>query len=679
MIFLYIDPGSGYTFLNLGAGLLAFLAGVLGVALLYVKRMLGFIGRHKGPCVIIFLIILALLVTGISTMKTSKDFNKRMIVLGMDALSPEIMEPMMKAGRLPNFSRLAQTGAYSRLATTNPAQSPVAWAAFATGKNPGESGVFDFIVRDPKTYALDLTLSKMQYGRPVSALKAKGFWDYTSARKVNTVVLGCPDTFPPHKIHGKMLSGMGVPDILGTQGTFTFYTSLPEEGRDVGGRVVQVDKAAVMKMDLIGPRVRDMDGSSRNATVPFQVTAGVNGGVSVEYAGKKIELQVGHWSDWSEVEFDMGPLRKVRGIYKMYLLETAPEFKLYVGPINFDPRQPLFPISYPQGYAGELAGSVGLYHTQGMPMDVWGLNEKRLLEQAFIEQVNDVWQQRTAIFEHELGRLENGVLFAYFEPVDIIQHMFWRYTDPGHPVYEASTVYGGEIERWYEKMDGLLGKVLKRLGPNDILVVLSDHGFGTFKRAVHLNSWLRQHGYLVLKDPSADFGGELFEDIDWSRTRAYAAGFGGIYINRVRREGQGIVKAGKDEQALKAEIVQGLKAWVDEKGGATVVKNVYYQEDISHGKYAKDAPDLVVGFNVGYRASWQTAMGGAPGALIEDNKKNWSGDHLFDPTLVPGVIFANRKIHTAPAIYDVTPTILKVAGYGADEIRKLKFDGTPLF
>lgn len=673
MIFLYIDPGNGYSFLNMGAGLLAFLAAAFGVGLLYLKRLLRFIGRHKKSFGIVCLIVLVLLAMGMSMIKPSKGFNKRVVVLGMDALSPEIMEPMMKAGRLPNFKRLAGVGSYARLATTNPAQSPVAWAALATGKNPGANGIFDFIVRDPRDYGLDLVLSKMQRGRPVSALKAKGFWDYTSARKVNTVVLGCPDTFPPQKLYGKMLSGMGVPDILGTQGTFTFYTSSFQEGRDVGGRVLQVERAPVMTMDLIGPRMRDMDGSSRNAAVPFQVTLKGKDGARVEYAGKKIELKLGRWSDWNEVEFDMGLLRKVRGVYKMCLLETEPEFKLYVGPINFDPRRPLFPVSYPENYARDLADTIGLYHTQGMPMDVWGLNEKRLSGELFLEQVNDVWRQRAAMFDHEFKDMQRGVLFAYFEPVDIVQHMFWRQAE------EASGAQGAEIEKWYMRMDAFLGSVIDRLGPDDLLMVVSDHGFGPFKRAVHLNSWLREKGFLVLKDPSVPSGRELLADVDWHRTRAYAVGFGGIFINRQGREGQGIVRAGKQEEGLKEEIARGLEAWTDGEPSASVVKRVYRREDIFHGRYAKDAPDLVVGFNAGYRTSWQTAMGGVPEGLIEDNKKNWSGDHLFDPSLVPGVIFANRKVHAQPAIYDVAPTILKVIGYGPDEIKALKFDGTPLF
>lgn len=659
--------------------LIAFLAGVFGLVVVFLKEIFRFIKQYKGQFIFILFIVLALLTTGILMMKPTEKFNKKVIVLGMDALSPQIMESLMKDGRLPNFSRLAQMGSYEQLATTNPAQSPVAWAAFATGKNSGDNGVFDFIVRDPRDYGLDLVFSKMQRGHPVAPLKAKGFWDYTSARKVHTVVLGCPDTFPPYKVYGKMLSGMGVPDILGTQGTFTFYTSLSIQDRDVGGRVFQIDKAGVMTMNFIGPRIVDLGGRARNALTSFKVTLRDKDRVLVEYAGKKIELEAGHWSDWNEVEFDLGYLRKVKGIYKMYLLEVEPELQLYISPINFDPRRPVFPISYPKDYAREIADKVGLYHTQGMPMDVWGLNEKRLSEKAFLQQMEDVWKERVAIFDLEFGRMKSGVLFSYFDSVDIVQHMFWRYTDIDHPAYEVNEAYGNEIKKWYQRMDDLLGDVLKKLGPDDLLVVLSDHGFGTFKRAVHLNSWLMKNGYLVLNDPLVKSGGELLEDINWDKTKAYAVGFSGIYINRQYREGRGIIKPGKEDVTLKADIVKGLQEWVDDKYKSPVIKKAYLREEIFHGKYTKDAPDIIVGFHVGYRVSWQTAMGGVPEGLIDDNNKKWSGDHLFDPSLVPGVIFVNKKIHSQPVIYDVTPTILKFIGYSDAEIKKFRFDGRPLF
>jgi len=686
MFFGYIDPGAGMVVTGMGAGILAFLLGSLGVFGLFFKNIFRFLKRHW-KIVIIALVTLSAaggILTGVIMNKERSDFDNKFVVLGFDGLSPAIAERMMDEGRLPNFSRLRKSGSYSPLATTNPSQSPVAWAGFATGRNPGKNGIFDFIVRDPETYGLALSLSKMDNGRPERVIKGKCFWDYTSEKKVPTVIISCPVTFPPDEIYGKMLSGMGVPDILGTEGTFTFYTTDPlPEDRDIGGKVFNITRSAVMSMDLIGPRVASGRGRAENTRVPLKamLQEGKNS-VIVEYQGRGTELIPGEWSPWQEVTFKLGPFRKAKGIFKFYLVESSPGFKLYIGPINFDPRSPFFRISSPRDYSRDLAGSIGLFYTQGMPMDTWAVNEKRLTEKAFLEQVNEVIREKKAMLDLELGRLERGVLFCYFESSDIIQHMFWRYTDPEHPLFEpdAPEEYKKMIESWYVKMDGILGDAMRMLGEKDTLIVMSDHGFGTFRRAAHLNSWLRANGYLSLVDEDAPSGRELLSDIDWENTRAYAIGFGAIYINQEGRERDGTVKPGRETEQLKEEISEKLSAWRDEKYGGSVVNTVYSREDIFWGGEADNAPDLYAGFTPGYRASWQTALGAVPEKLIEDNLKKWSGSHLFDPELIPGVIFANRPITSkAPSIYDITPTILKAVGYDGEALKECDLDGKPLF
>ncbi len=325
---------------------------------------------------------------------------------------------------------------------------------------------------------------------------------------------------------------------------------------------------------------------------------------------------------------------------------------------------------------------MGLYHTQGMPFDTWGLNEDRLDEKAFLDQVHDVLKEKEALLDLELSRFDKGIFYFYFESPDIIQHMFWRYIDPEHPLYEADAPreYKEIIAVWYEKMDKILGRVLEQIGEEDVLLVLSDHGFDTFRRAVHINTWLRDNGYLELKDPSALSGKPLLEGIDWSKTKAYAAGFGGIYINEKGREGQGIVNSGQDKEQLKEEIARGLEQWIDRKYKENIIHKVYKQQDIFQGPYSGQAPDLVVGFNVGYRASWQTALGDVPKESIEDNLRKWSGSHLFDARLVDGVLFSNKPITKEnPSIIDLAPTILKLSGFTAEELADFDLDGEALF
>ncbi len=687
MVFAYIDPGSGYTIFALGGWLIAALLVFLGIFSIFFKKISRFIKKRKKPLIIILLIATALILSTIGVIKmTKKDstFDKKFIILGFDGLSPKIIEPMMENNELPNFSRLKNQGSYRRLSTTNPSQSPVAWAGLATGQNPGKNGIFDFIVRDPETYGLDLSLSSIVKGRARRVIKTKCFWQYTSEKKVPTTIITCPVTFPPDKIYGKMLSGMGVPDILGTEGTFTFYTTEPlSKDKETGGKCFQIKKSPVMVMDLIGPRTARPGGKAENTKVPFKALLQENKDtVTIEYQNNKFDLKKGAWSGWKEITFKLGLFKRAKGIFKFYLVETDPEFKLYISPINFDPREPFFAISYPKNYSNDLAGDIGLYYTQGMPMDTWSVNEKRLTEEPFLEQVNEVLGEKKKMLDIELRRLKNGVLFCYFESPDIIQHMFWRYTDPLHPLYEenAPQEYKDMIKTWYKKMDTILGSVMKNLDKEDIIIALSDHGFDTFQRAVHVNTWLRENGYLQLKAPGAESGAELLQDIDWSKTRAYAIGFGAIYINQLGREGGGIVSPGQETELLKEDISQKLTQWLDEKYNQKVINKVYKREDIFWGSHSKDTPDLYIGFNIGYRASWQTALGAAPKESIEDNLKKWSGSHLFDPGLIPGIIFSNKEItRERPSIYDIAPTILKTVGYNEEGLKGCDMDGDPLF
>jgi predicted AlkP superfamily phosphohydrolase/phosphomutase len=682
----YIDPGTGMTIVNTGSFIIAGIFGFLGIFGIYFRKLWGFFGKHKRPVIIIIivLVISGIILFGMLMNTAAPKFNNKIVILGFDGLSPDIIEPMMMADKLPNFARLKNEGAYRRLRTSNPPQSPVAWTSFATGQNPGKSGLYDFIERDPKNYSLSLSISNLSSGAPKRPIKTKCFWQYSSDRDLPTIIIGCPSTFPPDKVNGKMLSGMGVPDILGTEGTFSFYSSEKSPGEIYsGGNVYHVSRTHLMVANLLGPRVAPLFGKPDNIKVPFKVTLNEkNNSVEIEFQKNKFELKKGEWSKWQDISFAAGPLKTIRGIVKFYLIETSPELKLYASPINIDPRDPMFDISYPKSYSKELAEKIGLYYTQGMPMDTWAVNEKVLSEEPILQEINQVFKERKETLDLELAQMKNGVLFCYFEPSDIIQHMFWRYRDPRHPLHEkdAPEKYRHMIETWYQNMDRVLGEVMDKLGPDDTLIVLSDHGFDSFRRAVHINSWLKENGYLALKNPYADTGAELLADVDWSKTKAYAIGFGAIYLNLEGREKNGIVKKGEEAEKLKTEIADKLSKWIDKKHGDKVVSKVYRKEDIFRWPFVENMPDLYVGFNKGYRASWQTALGAAPEGLIEDNLKKWSGDHLFDPALIPGVLFMNKKTSdNNPSIYDITPTILKTIGFSNDEIKSGDFDGKPLF
>lgn len=689
MPLVYIDPGTIYT---VGGGLaaaLGFLASILAFLGVYFRRFLAKLAHHWKPILGGVLgaaaigagAFFALTETGRSIMTTSS--SGRLIIIGLDGLSPNLVDRYLEEGKLPSFRRLKEMGGYARLATSNPAESPVAWSVFATGRNPGKNGVYDFIRRSPNSYMPDLSLTRIERDKSQVVRKGKAFWQYSRDTGVKVRILACPVTFPPDEVNGEVLSGMGTPDLLGTQGTFSFYTTVTETiSEDTGGEVHVVPKAAVYKLELLGPRKQTLTGKTERLAAPFEVRpAADHRSATIALQGKELALAVGEWSEWREVSFKVGPLRTMRGILRFWLGGLDPDLKLYATPICIDPREPWFGVSYPGDYAKQLATDLGLFSTRGMPFDTWALNEERLSEDAFIEHAKSLLDERLRLMERELPRFEKGVFFVYFDYPDIIQHMYWRFIDPQHPLYRTDVPekQRGMIEDCYRNMDRIVGRALDQMRPNDTLIVLSDHGFDTYRRAVHVNSWLRDHGYLVLRDPRAAEGRPLFSDVDWTRTRAYALGFGGIYLNVKGREPQGVVLPAEAD-ALKREIATGIRQWRDSKDSAPILHEVYFQEDIFKGPEASHAPDLYLGFNIGFGASWQTALGAVPAGLVEDNLKKWSGSHLIDPTQVPGILLTSKPLAVKdPSLYDFAPTVLKFMGLDAARMAKEDLDGRPLF
>ena len=192
---------------------------------------------------------------------------------------------------------------------------------------------------------------------------------------------------------------------------------------------------------------------------------------------------------------------------------------------------------------------------------------------------------------------------------------------------------------------------------DDILIILSDHGFKSFDYEINLNSWLMENGYLILKDNKLE-GEELLEDVDWSKTKAYAIGYNGIYLNLKGREKSGIVTK-KERNSLEKEISAKLLEFKNPFTDTAVVKKVYTRKELGISDSDSNAPDLSIGFYAGIRSSWDSAVGAVTKNIISERKSKWSGDHLFDPSEVPGVLLVNRKIKiTNPSITDVLPTIL---------------------
>ena len=601
---------------------------------------------------------------------------KKVVVIGLDGLEPKLAEPWLAAGLLPNLARIEAMGGRSTVATTSPAQTPVAWSTFATGLNPGGHGIFDFIRRDPKTYLPDLALNRYEQKTawlPPKAVNSRGgtpVWDRLAAAGIASTILRCPCTYPAALDKGKLLAGMGVPDLRGGLGTPTFYSSDP----DVKPR--ESENVVVLKLDanpiashIIGPR-----NPKDRSTLRIEMTLKLDRDaktmtIQVGSSGKPsvLVVKLGEWSDWIRVKFKLGMLQSVHGMIRFHLVRLDDRVELYASPINFDPEMPLFPISAPSHYVDDLTRSIGLFHTTGMVEDHTGLNNERISEQAFLDQCGEVWNEREAMMLHELKSFQSGLFYCLYDTPDRVQHMYWRFTEPGHPANEGRPFdpkMAEVIQRHYQRADRVVGSALAHVDDQTLLIVLSDHGFNTFRRGFNVNTWLHEQGYLALKDGLKPGEGALHYPscVDWSKTRAYALGLGGIYLNLEGREGQGIVKPSEAE-ALAKEIVGALTGLIDAETGEVAVREVKTREELYSGAFAHESPDLVVHLAAGYRISWDSSLGGVPEGLFEYNRKKWGGDHIIDPALVPGILFMNQPFQGQGAsLIDLAPTILDALG-----------------
>jgi len=612
---------------------------------------------------------------------------KTVIVIGLDGLEPTIVDSMLMAGELPSLARLRVSGGYSRIATTWPAQTPVAWSTFATGVNPGGHGIYDFLRRDPKTYSPDLGLNRYEQKsaflppKVVNMRRGKTLWEVLSGAGIPSAVVRCPCTYPPESLKGRLLAGMGVPDVRGGLGTATFYTTAADVVPRESEQVVRLDgKGGSITSHLIGPRNPKSKDDLRSP-ITFTVDRATRS-VTLKSDGKPatLVLKEGVWSEWLAVKFKAGLMQTVAGVVRFLLVRLEPELEIYASPVNYDPTAPLFPISHPWEYSTELSKALGTYYTAGMVEDHTGLSNERFSEEAYLAQCDDVMRERERMLHLELDRLREGFLYCLFDTPDRVQHMFWRFGEEGHPANREDAARRREmadvIRKHYQACDAVIGRVLDRTSGDTLLIVLSDHGFNSFQRGVHLNAWLQQNGFLALKPGMAagHEAGEFFKHVDWGRTQAYALGIGSIYLNVRGREASGIVDPAHSE-TVADDIARGLTGLVDSARGTPAIRSVATKRAIYSGAYVDEAPDLVVGFAGGYRASWTTALGGIPAELFEDNVKKWGGDHIIDPALVPGVLFMNRAFDGSRAhLVDMAPTVLGAFGIARTGV----MEGVPL-
>jgi len=612
---------------------------------------------------------------------------ERVVIVGFDGMDPELAARWMRQGKLPHLARMAKGGAFRPLATTHPPISPVAWSTFLTGVNPGKHNIYDFLSRDRQTYMPFLSSAQVMgprrrlrfgrhsipLGRPeIKALrKSKPFWQYLGEAGIFSSVIRVPVTFPPEPFSGVLLSGMCVPDLRGSQGTFSLFSSREGAGgkQEGGVHVPLVQEGEAWRGELAGPENPFPENGQGDLTLPLLVRPDApRRRAEIEIGGQRISLRQGEYSDWISLRFRAGFGVTAHGICRMYLKSLQPDVEVYVTPVQIDPRRPALPISHPLAYSVYLGKLQGPFSTLGLAEDTWALNHGAIDDAAFLEQCYLIHAEREQMFFEALDKTRQGACICVFDITDRVQHMFWRNMEPGHPAAahaphsQQDPPDAGVIETLYQRMDALVGRVLDRAGPDALVLVVSDHGFKSFRRGFNLNAWLHREGYLSLVSGST-VSEEWFRQVDWQRTRAFGMGLNGIYLNLAGRERHGIVQPGEEADALLAELREKLRGITDPADGQVAVRDVFDTREVYSGPYRENAPDLLVGYAAGYRASWESVTGSVTGEVFLDNTRPWSGDHCIDPHDVPGVLFSNRPIlGEQHSIADVAPTILQLFG-----------------
>ncbi|MCX6349351.1 MAG: alkaline phosphatase family protein, partial [Candidatus Aureabacteria bacterium] len=458
----YIGPGAGFAFLSsfvfvLGAAAAAFLL----LITLPFRLILKAFRRKK---------------------RRATARVDRLIVLGLDGLDPELAREFMDKGILPNLAKLKNEGFFSPLMTSNPPISPVAWSSFMTGTNPGKHNIFDFLRRDPRTYLPSLSSAEISMGRgkPVMRLLRKSvpFWKILGDHGVESIVLKVPITFPPEKFSGWCLSGLCTPDLKGSQGTFTLYTTREVSGkRLISGYAVKLEgKGPAYAAVISGPPHPSRPNES--LTIPLTITVDrERGRVALKMGKTRLALSPGEISPWIPLAFPARRFSRVHGIAHFFLKSVQPELELYLSPINIDPEKPALPVSHPLTYSVYLSKIFGPFATLGLPQDTWALNEGALTDEAFLEQTWRIHERLETIFFHSLSQVRQGLLCCVFDTSDVIQHEFWRYRAKNNPSLRGRVAGQDAIEEMYRRCDVLVGKVREKMGAKDLLFIVSDHGF----------------------------------------------------------------------------------------------------------------------------------------------------------------------------------------------------------
>ncbi|MFH1240042.1 MAG: alkaline phosphatase family protein [Candidatus Diapherotrites archaeon] len=582
--------------------------------------------------------------------------NKRVAIIGIDGGKPAIVDNLFKKGLLPNLAELKDKGTYSDLESIPTSQSPVAWSTIITGLAPSKHGVFDYLIRNPKTMQLKFgmnderfTSSGVEY---VNLRKGKAIWEMLGEKGNVGISLFVPMTFPADDFNGFLFSGMGLPDVRGTQGVPTLYSNEPEieTKSDIQKLIFNNNQA---ETELVG--VSDI---KKKFILHIQKDSLI---IKLNDSDDKIFLKEGQWSNWITLTFDDNG-KMIDTLFRFKLLKFRKGIvRLYLSPIMYSPSQNFIPFSSPVDYGAELFENTGNFKALSFESDVYGLKEKLIDEETWLEDMKYTFDKRIAAAKYSLTSKPWKFFVADFFSVDRAQHLFWRSIDKKNELYDESKDYDYVIDDAYVYTDEKIGELLKCFNEDDLVFVVSDHGFCSYRKNVELNKILMDKGFLKLKD---DKKSENLNDIDWSKTKAYALGFGAIYINLEGRELKGIVKT-EDYETLRREISEEISGF--SFNNEKVINDVLSGEKIHSEGNLDEMPDLVPIYADGFRSGRASTLGlvSLNTDTVHSNLSKWSGDHIgpFDLSDNFGFLFSNQILNFASSsLFDLSVTSLDYFG-----------------
>jgi len=635
------------------------------------------------------LCLTAALLATVACTPTPVGTTRKLVVLAVDGMDPEITERLIRQGRAPHLADLAGASGVVRLLSSPGAEPASAWTSLATGVNAGRHGVFDLIAPDaltrrPRAATLEPRASGLWLGRWWSegaayrnVVDAESFWSRLGRVGARARVLFVPGTFPPEPLPGgTLIAGPPLPDWAGGFGSsYTWLASdvSPEQVGPTryGGRVERLSFSQnIARATLVG--IRAPERIDLPLTIAWNPEAR---SANIDIADASVYLAEGQRSRWMEISVRLNFLTRIRGLVQMQLVKAGNDVQLYVSPVQWHPAAPPSRISTPGAAAARLFDRLGAYRTLAWPESAWALADGWLSDASFVAAQDETFADRAAALLSRVDSSGWDLIVGGIETLDTTGRLMWRFIDPGHAAHDSALAprFARTIENMYVRLDELVGQIRSRLPAGVELVVVSPYGLYTARHVVDLNRWLASEGLLAWHAPprpvtlAAMADPTLWDDaIDWTKTTARAMGAGHIYVNQRGRDPEGIVEPGAAYESVLQRLRERLEGLTDPISGRRVVSRVRLGRELYSGPHAARAPDLVVTFTPGFRASWDSMLGGAAEAAIERNRERWSAEHAsVDERTVPGVWLSTLPVSgTEMSVLDVAPTILQYLAPG---------------